>query len=108
MNNDDVDAILDIPRPTDINDRQWAFIHAVSRPESTGKSAAIEAGYSVESAESKASQLLAIGKIRQAVDEIRRQYRQRAVAATLAHQTPLQPSFLYSSHHLMNHSQTAR
>jgi len=86
MNNDDVDAILDIPRPTDINDRQWAFIHAVSRPESTGKSAAIEAGYSVESAESKASQLLAIGKIRQAVDEIRRQYRQRAVAATLAHQ----------------------
>ena len=86
MNNDDVDAvdaILDIPRPTDINDRQWAFIHAVSRPESTGKSAAIEAGYSVESAESKASQLLAIGKIRQAVDSLQRQYRQRAVAATL-------------------------
>ena len=86
MNNDDVDAILDIPRPTDINDRQWAFIHAVSRPESTGKSAAIEAGYSVESAESKASQLLAIGKIRQAVDSLQRQYRQRAVAQTLANQ----------------------
>ena len=86
MNNDDVDAILDIPRPTDINDRQWAFIHAVSRPESTGKSAAIEAGYSVESAESKASQLLAIGKIRQAVDSLQRQYRQRLVAQTLANQ----------------------
>ena len=83
MNNSDVDAILDIPRPTDINDRQWAFIHAVSRPESTGKSAAIEAGYSVESAESKASQLLAIGKIRQAVDSLQRAYRQRAVAQTL-------------------------
>jgi len=86
MNNDDVDAILDIPRPPNINDRQWLFIHAVSRPESTGKSAAIEAGYSVESAESKASQLLAIGKIRQAVDSLQRAYRQRAVAATLAHQ----------------------
>ena len=89
MNNDNVDAIdaiLDIPRPPDINDRQWAFIHAVSRPESTGKSAAIEAGYSVESAESKASQLLAIGKIRQAVDSLQRQYQKRAVAQTLAHQ----------------------
>ena len=90
MNNDKdaaaIDAILDTPRPPNINDRQWAFIHAVSRPESTGKSAAIEAGYSVESAESKASQLLAIGKIRQAVDSLQRQYRQRLVAQTLANQ----------------------
>ena len=85
MNDSDVDAILDIPRGN-LNDRQYAFAQAVARPESTGKSAAIEAGYSVESAESKASQLLAIGKIRQAVDSLQRAYRQRAVAATLAHQ----------------------
>ena len=84
-NEKDVNAILDIPRGN-LNDRQYAFAQAVARPESTGKSAAIEAGYSVESAESKASQLLAIGKIRQAVDEIRRAYQRKAVAATLSHQ----------------------
>jgi len=88
MNNSDVDAILDIPRPTDINDRQWRFVLAVARPGSTGKSAAIEAGYSDHggSPDVKAATLLGITKIREAVDMVAREYQRLAVKATLANQ----------------------
>jgi len=88
MNNDDVDAILDIPRPTDINDRQWRFVLAVARPGSTGKSAAIEAGYSDHggSPDVKAATLLGTTKIREAVDMVAKEYQRMAVKATLAHQ----------------------
>ena len=81
----DVDAILDIPRPPNINDRQWRFVLAVARPGSTGKSAAIEAGYSENggSPDVKASTLLGIGKIREAVDMVAREYQRRAVTASM-------------------------
>ena len=87
MNNSDsdVEAILDIPRPADINDRQWRFVLAVARPGSTGKSAAIEAGYSDHggSPDVKAATLLGITKIREAVDMVAREYQRMAVKATL-------------------------
>jgi hypothetical protein len=85
MNNDDVDAIVSIPRPDGLNDRQYAFVQAYAR-DPNGTRAAIAAGYSEATAHVKASNLLNVGKVRSAVDAIRTEYQRRAVAATLSHQ----------------------
>jgi hypothetical protein len=72
----------------DVNDRQWRFIQAAARPGSTGRSAAIEAGYSAngQSPDTKAAGLLAIGSIRQAVEMVSAVYQRQAVERTLSHQ----------------------
>jgi len=85
MNNDDVDAIVSLPRPDGLNDRQYAFVQAYAR-DPNGTRAAIAAGYSEATAHVKASNLLNVGKVREAVSAIRNEYQRRAVAQTLAHQ----------------------
>ena len=85
MNDTDVDAIVSIPRPDGLNDRQYAFVQAYAR-DPNGTRAAIAAGYSEATAHVKASNLLNVGKVRVAVDAIRRAYQEKAVTATLAHQ----------------------
>ena len=86
MNNDkDVDAIVSLPRPDGLNDRQYAFVQAYAR-DPNGTRAAIAAGYSEATAHVKASNLLNVGKVREAVSAIRNEYQKRAVAQTLAHQ----------------------
>ena len=85
MNNDDVDAIVSLPRPDGLNDRQYAFVQAYSR-DPNGTRAAIAAGYSEATAASQASDLLKLPKVSEALTLIRNEYQKRAVAQTLAHQ----------------------
>ena len=85
MNNDDVDAIVSLPRPDGLNDRQYAFCMAYAR-DPNGTRAAIAAGYSEATAASQASDLLKLPKVSEALTLIRNEYQKRAVAQTLAHQ----------------------
>ena len=96
MNNDDVDAIVSLPRPDGLNDRQYAFVQAYAR-DPNGTRAAIAAGYSEATAHVKASNLLNVGKVREAVDAIRTEYQRRAVAQTLAHQERYSREFILRS-----------
>jgi len=84
MNNDDVDAIVSIPRGN-LNDRQYAFCMAYAR-DPNGTRAALAAGYSEATAASQASDLLRLPKVSEALTLIRNEYQKRAVAQTLAHQ----------------------
>ena len=85
MNNDNVDAIVSLPRPDGLNDRQYAFVQAYAR-DPNGTRAALAAGYSEATAASQASDLLRLPKVSAAVSAIQNEYQKRAVAATLAHQ----------------------
>ena len=96
MNNDDVDAIVSLPRPDGLNDRQYAFVQAYAR-DPNGTRAAIVAGYSEATAHVKASNLLNVGKVREAVSAIQNEYQKRAVAQTLAHQERYSRDFILRS-----------
>jgi len=85
MNNDDVDAIVSLPRPDGLNDRQYAFVQAYAR-DPNGTRAALAAGYSEATAASQASDLLRLPKVSAAVSAIQNEYQKRAVAQTLANQ----------------------